>query len=67
MSIRKPAREEFDEGKAISDAEWEGWPISFPVCAKHKEEFFADYDQAVVSEEQYCILHHPRENDSLGG
>ena len=65
--MRSPAMEEFNQGKAISDAEWEGWPVSFPVCAKHKAEFFADYDQAVVSEEGECIIHHPRENNSLGG
>ncbi len=42
------------------------WPLAFPVCAQHKAEFFADYDGAYIDEEN-CILHYPRESDSLGG
>ena len=39
----------------------------FPVCAKHKEELFADYGLAIASDEKPCVLCHPRDNDSLGG
>ena len=52
---------------AISDAEWEGWPVIFPVCKRHKEELFKDYDNAVVMEGEPCVVCHPRESDSLGG
>jgi hypothetical protein len=45
---------------ALSDAEYEGWPLTFTVCRQHKEEFFRSYPFAVVSEEpdQYCIMGH---------
>ena len=50
----------------ISDAEYEGWPVVFPICKKHRI-LFADYEDARLSDEEHCILCRPVENDSLGG
>ena len=50
----------------IGDAEYEGWPVVFSVCKKHKL-LFADYKLAHLSDDEHCILCHPVENDSLGG
>lgn len=44
-----------------------GWPIVFYVCKKHKEECFAEYEFAMVSDEEPCELCFHRENDSWGG
>jgi hypothetical protein len=44
-----------------------GWPIEFYVCRKHKEEYFSDYKNAILSEDQPCELCFPKKNDSLGG
>lgn len=53
--------------EAQAAAKWQRWPEVFPVCAKHKEELFADYGLAIASDEKPCVLCHPRDNDSLGG
>ena len=45
----------------------ERWPVVFPVCAKHKKDFFLDLVEALVSEVDKCELCHPRGNDNLGG
>jgi hypothetical protein len=50
----------------MSETEYEGWPVSFSICKKHKS-LFADYDFAHLSDTEHCILCHPVENDSLGG
>lgn len=50
----------------ISDAEYEGWPVVFPICKKHRA-LFVDYEDARLSDEEHCILCRPVENDSLGG
>jgi hypothetical protein len=50
----------------MSDAKYEGWPVVFSICKKHKS-LFADYEFAHLSDIEQCILCHLVENDSLGG
>ena len=46
----------------------ENWPAEFYVCARHKQEFFEDYESAKVHPNAaFCELCHGRDNDSLGG
>ncbi len=45
----------------------EGWPVRFYVCSYHKENFFADDENAILDDCYCCILCEPCENDSLGG
>lgn len=52
--------------RLIGDPEYEGWPVIFYVCEKHKL-LFADYENARVSAVKPCTLCHPVKNDSLGG
>ena len=52
--------------QVISDAEYEGWPVTFFICKKHIA-LFSDYENAILSDSEHCILCHPVENDSLGG
>lgn len=47
--------------------EYLNWPLEFYVCQKHKESFFADYEQAILGNRDSCVLCQPSENDSLGG
>lgn len=56
-----------DQRLALSDAEYEGWPVTFYVCPHHKITFFSDYDLAIISEEHPCPLCNEVYNDSLGG
>ena len=50
----------------MSDAEYEGWPVVFSICKKHRA-LFVDYEYARLSDSEHCILYHPIENDRLGG
>ena len=50
----------------ISDAEYEGWPVTFNICEIHSA-LFEYYENAQLSDADHCILCHPVENDSLGG
>lgn len=52
--------------QVLSDAEYEGWPVTFYICKKHSV-LFEDYENAIISDTEHCILCHPIENDSLGG
>lgn len=51
---------------AADDSRPADWPVSFYVCAKHKQ-FFIDYDEAILDETKPCCVCKPCENDSLGG
>jgi hypothetical protein len=46
---------------------WVPMDTRFKVCEKHKEEFFAEYEDARTDMKGKCILCYPPENDSLGG
>lgn len=56
-----------DSNEITIEIKEKGWPVVFKVCQEHKDEFFADYKQAVVSDEKHCVLCHECDNDSLGG
>ena len=43
------------------------WPVEFYVCERCKYDFFFEYEDALVCDDDRCVLCNPLNNDSLGG
>jgi uncharacterized protein with PIN domain len=43
------------------------WPQEFWVCENCKKAYFEEYDAAIVTTKDCCVVCSPCENDSLGG
>ena len=66
MQKKNDIKREIKETEATQNAQWEGMPAVFNVCKRHKDQFFPHNSNAVLSEEQDCIVCQS-DNEAVAG
>ncbi|TAK13879.1 MAG: hypothetical protein EPO32_03730 [Anaerolineae bacterium] len=67
MPTRKAPTPKLEGLRKRDPQPWFPTDTTFKVCAKHKRQYFKDYEDALLGTEDECIICHPPENDAPGG